>query len=117
MSTTPFVITDSQKVPYQVIGLDAAGLPGASLPAGATVAVNSSDPTVATIAPDSPAVAGAIASGFVVAASPAKLGVIQVNVAVTNADGSAGPTGQGSVQVVAGAEATINVQFGTAVPQ
>lgn len=115
MSSAPFVLQDHQKVPYQIVGVDAAGLPGASLPAGASVAVSSSDPTLATVVPDATPAPGTLASGFVVAQP--KLGTVQLNVAVTNADGSAGPTGQQSIQIVAGAEATIQVNLGTPVSQ
>ena len=40
------------KVPFQIIGVDAAGQPGAPLPSGATIAVTSADATIATYALD-----------------------------------------------------------------
>jgi hypothetical protein len=117
MGSPAFVLTDSQKVPYQIIGDDAAGFPGAALPAGATIAVTSSDPTIAVVVPDAAPAPGTVASGFIAAAVPAKVSVapIQINAAVTNADGTPGPTGSLAVSVVAGALATIVMSLGAAV--
>jgi len=132
MSTTPFVLEDDMKVPYYILGTDKGGAPGALLPKGATVAVTSADPTIATVVADAtalpipPATVGlpavpnsglaTIASGFIVPASPVKLGQpVQINVAVTNADGTPGPTGFAQVILTPGTAATINVAFGSPV--
>ena len=117
MSSSVFPLLDNQKVPYQIIGDDAAGFPGAQLPAGASLAVSSSDPTIASVVPDAAPAPGTIASGYVVAATPAKLGQVQISAAVTNADGSAGPTGSVSVNVSAGSLSTIVMNLGTPVSQ
>lgn len=118
MSSSPFLLQDNQKVPYQVIGVDAAGQPGASLPAGATIAVTSADSTVATVVPDATPAPGTLASGFIVPATPLKLNTpVQINVAITNSDGSAGATGSTQVSIVPGAEATVQVNLGTPVNQ
>lgn len=114
VGTTAFQLQDVQKVPYSVVAVDADGNP-AALATGATIAVASSDPTIATVVPDASPAAGTIASGFVVGQS--KLGTVQISVAVTNADGTPGPTGTAPVQVVAGAAATIQVNLGAAVSQ
>jgi hypothetical protein len=105
-----FQLQDVQKVPYTLTAVDADGNP-AQLAAGASVAVSSSDPTIAEVVPDAVPAVGSIASGFVV--GKAKLGTVQVNAAVTNADGSAGPTGAVSIDVVAGPAATISMGLGT----
>lgn len=109
-----FQLQDVQKVAYSLAAVDADGLP-ATLPSGASVAVSSSDPTIATVVPDATPAAGSIASGFVVA--QAKLGTVQINAAVTNADGSAGPTGAVSIDVVSGPAASISFSLGTPVSQ
>ena len=109
-----FQLQDVQKVPYTLTAVDADGLP-ASLPSGATVAVSSSDPTVAQVVPDAVPASGSIASGFVVAQP--KIGTAQINAAVTNADGSAGPTGAVSIDVVSGPAASIAFSLGAPVSQ
>jgi hypothetical protein len=109
-----FQLQDVQKVPYQIVALD-ADLNPTSLAAGDTVAVSSSDTTEATVVEDATPVAGSVASGFIVGQS--KLGTVQINVAVTHGDGSAGPTGSVSIDIVAGAAATIAVNLGTPVSQ
>ncbi len=109
-----FQLQDSQKVPYQLTAVDADGLP-ASLPAGASVAVSTADPTLATVVPDATPVAGSIASGFIVAQP--KIGTVQINAAVTNADGSAGPTGAVAVDIVSGPAASIAFNLGAPVAQ
>jgi hypothetical protein len=114
VSASPFVLQDNQKVPYLITAVDADGNP-TSLPAGATIAVKTSDPTIATVVPDATPATGSIASGSIVGQS--KLGLVQISAAVTNADGTPGPTGQTSVQVVAGAAATIAIALGTPAPQ
>ena len=73
MSSSPFLLQDNMKVPFQIIGVDAAGQPGAPLPSGATIAVTSADATIATVALDDAPALGTLASGFVVPATPLKL--------------------------------------------
>lgn len=107
-------LQDVQKVPYTLTATDADGNP-APLEAGASIAVSSSDPTMATVVPDATPAAGSIASGFVV--GQAKLGTVQINAAVTNPDGSAGPTGAVSIDIVAGPAAKIAMGLGVPVGQ
>jgi hypothetical protein len=107
-------LQDQQKIPYSLTGVDKDGLP-AQLAAGATVAVSSSDPTLATVVADATPAAGSIASGFIVAQP--KLGTVQINAAVTNADGSAGITGAVSIDIVSGPAASIAFGLGTPVAQ
>lgn len=109
-----FQLQDVQQVPYMLAALDADGNP-ASLAVGASVLVSSSDATIAKVVPDATPVAGAIASGVIV--GQAKLGTVQINAAVTNADQSAGPTGAVSIDVVSGPAASISIALGTAGAQ
>jgi hypothetical protein len=110
-----FQLQDSQKVPYAVAALDAAGLPLAALAAGESIAVSSSDASLAVVVPDAAPAAGSVASGFIV--GQPKLGTVQISAAVTKADGSAGPTGAVAIDIVAGAEASISVSLGAAQAQ
>lgn len=105
-----FQLQDVQKVPYSLQAVDADGNP-AQLEAGDTVDVSSSDPASATVVPDATPAAGSVASGFVVGG--AKLGTVQVNAAVKKADGSAGPTGAVSIDIVGGPAASISFSMGT----
>lgn len=107
-------LQDVQKVPYLLTAVDADGNP-AQLASGASVAVSSSDPASALVVPDATPAAGTVASGFVVGG--AKLGTVQINAAVTNGDGSAGPTGAVSIDVVSGPAASIAMSLGTPVAQ
>lgn len=107
-------LQDVQKVPYSLTAVDADGNP-ASLGAGDTVVVSSSDPASATVVPDATPAAGTVASGFIVGG--AKLGTVQINAAVTKADGSAGPTGAVSIDIVSGPAASIAMSLGTPVAQ
>jgi hypothetical protein len=107
-------LQDVQKVPYQLTAVDKDGNP-AGLEAGASIAVNSSDPAMATVVPDATPAPGTVASGFIVGG--AKLGTVQINAAVTNPDGSAGPTGAVSIDIVAGPAASISMTLGTPVNQ
>lgn len=109
-----FQLQDVQQVPYTLLAVDKDGNP-ATLPAGGSIAVSSSDPTIASVVPDAAPAAGSIASGVIVGQS--KLGTVQINAAVTNSDGSAGPTGAVSIDVVSGPAATIQLNLGTAVSQ
>jgi hypothetical protein len=108
-------LQDVQKVPYQLTAVDKDGNPTGALPAGATVAVSSSDPAMATVVPDATPAAGSVASGFIVGGT--KLGTVQISAAVTNADGSAGPTGAVSIDIVSGPAASIAMNLGTPVGQ
>lgn len=107
-------LQDNQKVPYQLVAVDTDGNP-AQLAAGATIAVSSSDPASSSVVPDPTPVAGSVASGFVVGGT--KLGTVQISAAVTNGDGSAGPTGAVSIDVVSGPAASISFSLGTPVAQ
>jgi hypothetical protein len=109
-----FMLQDVQKVPYQIAAVDADGNP-ASLAAGDSINVSSSDSTMAVVVPDATPAAGFVASGFIVGAS--KLGTVQINAAVTHADGSAGPTGAVSIDIVSGPAASLSMGFGTPVAQ
>ena len=109
-----FQLQDVQKVSYALSAADADGNPSV-LAAGATVAVSSSDVTMATVLPDATPAAGSLASGFILGA--AKLGTVQINAAVTNADGSAGLTGALAIDIVSGPAATISMAPGTPVAQ
>lgn len=80
-----FQLQDVQNVPYLLAALDADGNP-ASLDAGASVAVSSSDEELAKVVPDETPAAGSVASGVI--AGGTKLGTVQINAAVVNADGS-----------------------------
>lgn len=108
----PFQLKDVQRVPYQLTAVDADGN-SAQLEAGATIAVSSSDPTSATVIPDATPAPGSVASGEIVAG--AKLGLVQINAAVTKADGTAGPTGAMSIEIVSGPAASISFGLGTPV--
>lgn len=107
-------LQDIQKVPYTLTAVDADGNP-AQLAPGASVAVSSNDPASATVVPDATPAVGSVASGFVVGG--AKLGTVQINAVVTNADGSAGPTGAVSIDIVSGPAASIAMSLGTPVAQ
>lgn len=110
-----FQLQDIQEVPYQLTALDADKLPGAALAPGATIVVSSADPTLATVVPDATPAAGSVASGMILAQP--KLGTVQLNAAVTNADGTAGPTGAIAIDIVNGPAATIAFNLGTPVLQ
>jgi hypothetical protein len=89
---------------YFIIGTDAAGLTGAQLAAGQTVAVVSADPTIVTFTPDTtpqPDNEGvpSVASGSV---NPIKVGgPVTVTATVSNADGTAAESATDTVTVVA----------------
>jgi hypothetical protein len=122
-ATLGTIVPDNGKIPYVIVGVDADGARGAQLAQGASIEVTSADPTIGTIVPDAtPGLAAdglqSIASGFFVPTNPAKVGVpVQVNYAITNADGTAGHTGFGTVTVVAGTETSESVEFGAPVAQ
>ena len=106
-----FQLQDVQRVPYQLTAVDADGNP-AQLAPGGTITVSSSDPASATVLPDATPASGTVASGVI--AGGAKLGTVQINAAVTNADGTPGPTGAVSIDIVSGPAAQIS--FGLGVP-
>lgn len=107
-------LQDVQKVPYAIQAVDADGNP-AALAAGSTLAVASSDPTMATVVPDATPAAGSVASGFIVGQS--KLGTVQINVQETKADGTAGLSGAVSIDIVSGPAAQLVIAPGTPVAQ
>lgn len=115
MSATPFVLTDNQQVTYGLSAEDAKLNP-AQLAAGATLAVTSADPASVAVVPDATPAAGTVASGLLVAGAKLTASV-QISAAVTNADGSAGPTGTQAIAVVADAASTIAFTLGTATAQ
>src|SRR5258706_6377892 len=108
----PFQLKDVQKVPYQLTAVDADGNP-AQLEDGSGVTVSSSDTSCATVLPDTTPAPGTVASGEIIAG--AKLGLVQINAAVTKADGSPGPTGAVSIEIVSGPAASISFGLGTPV--
>jgi hypothetical protein len=118
----PTPITDlptGQKI--AIVEVDAAGVYGALLPPGATIAFTPvSDPSVASVTPDpAPAIVNFVdangvsrtnvqssLSGTLAAASPIKPNVpATVGYQITNADGTPGRTGTASFQVVPGTAA------------
>lgn len=109
-----FQLADNQKVAYMLVAVDSDGNP-ASLAVGSSISVSSSDDGSASVVPDASPVSGSVASGFIVGGT--KLGTVQINAAVTNADGTAGPTGAVAVDVVSGPAASIAFTLGTAVAQ
>ena len=122
--TTPVSITNAaggQEI--AVVGLDAAGVPGAQLATGATIAITvgngASGKVAATFAPDAtpqpvsyvdengnsqtnvpPLISGKLATATPVDPNDP----FAVSYAITNADGSAGDTGSGQAQIVPGTE-------------
>jgi hypothetical protein len=128
-------LPDNDSAPYFIFGKDTAGLIGAQLAPGATIKVTSSDPNTVILTQDataSGAPAGlvdpatgkpipvgtpALASGQCSSAQPPANpnNPISVSWAVTNADGSAGPTDTDTVEVVPGLAASIGDVFGTPV--
>lgn len=107
-----FQLQDVQRVPYQLIAVDADGNP-AQLAPGSIIVVSSSDPDSAAVVPDATPAPGSVASGVI--SGGAKLGTVQINAAVTNADGTPGPTGAISLDIVSGPAASITFGLGTPV--
>ena len=111
------IITDSQKAPYTVTGLDAGKQP-ASLQPGDTITVVSSAPASAVVTPDATPAAGTLASGFIVGGVPA-VGVV---ITATFTPGS-GPTAgvaqvsTDTVDIDGGEAATITFGLGAPVSQ
>jgi len=120
----PLNLPDDDSAPYYILGIDAKGVKGAQLAAGASLAVTSADPNTVVVTPDaSPAVEPtsglqSLASGTVSSpASPAAPNTaIAINAAVTNADGTAGISVSDTVTVTPGAAAALGEVFGAAVP-
>ncbi len=107
-----FQLQDVQRVPYQLTAVDADGNP-AQLAPGSTIVVSSSDPESASVIADPTPASGTVASGVILGAS--KLGTVQINAVVTNADGSPGPTGAVSIDIVSGPAASISFGLGAPV--
>lgn len=118
----PLTLPDDESAPYYIFGVDAKGVKGASLPAGASIASPvSADPNTVILTPDTtpqPAPDGTptLASGTV--SSPATVAqpnvAINITAQVTNADGSAGASLTDTVTIVPGADATLGDLFGAA---
>lgn len=116
VATQPFVLQDIQEVPYQINAVDADGNPTTNIPAGATAAVTSSDPTIASVVPDATPAAGSIASGVIVGQS--KLGSVTITEQVSDASGNAlFPASTAVVQVVASNATGAAIAFGAPVNQ
>jgi hypothetical protein len=109
-----FQLADVQKVPYQIAAVDADGNPAPLAPTD-TITVSSTDTGMATVVPDVSPAAGFVASGFIVGGS--KLGTVQINAAVAHGDGSPGPTGSVSIDIVAGPANSLSMGLGTPVAQ
>jgi hypothetical protein len=105
------IILDSQKAPYTVTGLDAAGQPAALQPGDAVIVV-SSDPA-ATVVPDAAPATGTLQSGFIVGMSP-KTGVV-LTATFTPATGTAPPPVTDTVDIDGGEAATITFGLGAPV--
>lgn len=120
----PLTLPDNDTAPYYIFGVDAKGVAGAALPAGASIAPPvSADPNTVILTPDAtPQVAPngvqSLASGTV--SSPATVAqpnvAINITAQVTNADGSAGASLTDTVTIAPGTEATLGDLFGTATP-
>jgi hypothetical protein len=117
MSTSPFVLQDSQKVNYALNAVDADGNV-AQLPAGDTLVVASSATASATVVPDATPAAGSIASGFILGG--ATLGAVQITATAQTAAGTPDTTIAPATQsftIVAGSATTIGFTLGTPVSQ
>jgi hypothetical protein len=129
----PVPITDlptGQRI--AVVGLDAQGALGATLPTGAKIAFTPvSDPTVAAITPDATAQPvnfvdstgvqrngiPTLLTGTLIATSPVNANVpATIGYAITNADGTAGDTGTASFDVVPGTVASEVLVFSAKAP-
>lgn len=109
-------LIDNFKIPYALSVLDADGDP-TSLQPGETVQVVSSDTASISVVPDATPAPGSIASGFIVGQSKLQTGV-SVTATVIGADGTTpGLSVQDLFDVVAGTEASIAFNLGSAIPQ
>lgn len=116
-------LPDNDSAPFFIIGTDAKGAKGASLPDGAKIDVTSADPN--TVAVELDATPGldpdgnqSIASGKLT--SPATVAQpnvpISLNAQVTLSDGSAGDSATDTVTVKPGTEVALGEVFGAATP-
>ena len=119
----PLQLPDNDSAPFFIIGTDAKGVKGASLPAGASLAVTSADPATVAVTMDptpQPAPDGtpSLASGTVTSPATVAQPNVPINLAaqVTLADGTAGDSATDTVTVNPGTEDAIGEVFGAAVP-
>lgn len=118
MSTTPFVLQDSQEVSYALNATDKDGNV-AQLPTGDTILVASSATASATVVPDATPAAGSLASGFILGG--ATLGAVQITATAVGSDGvtpdaTITPATQ-SFTIVAGGATAIGITLGAPVSQ
>ena len=125
----PLQLPDTQSDTYSIIGTDALGVLGASLGAGQTVTVVSSDPATVLLTPDAsplpvpagetaPAGTPTIASGVVASAQPPVQPNVPISVTATvlNADGTTAATVTDTVTIIPGALASVGELFGPTTP-
>jgi hypothetical protein len=123
-----FQISDSQKVPYAIVEVDADGNPVAPAAGDSSVTTSSATASV-TVVPDAtpdptkvPAPAGGgpaptpIETGFLVAGSTLAVGVTITN-QITKAGGTQLKPSTDLIDVIAGAASTGNILLGAPVSQ
>lgn len=110
-----FILADNQKVSFVVSALASNGFSG-QLADGDTVTVTSSDTASLTIVSDPTPVAGALASGFLVAGNKLQSGIV-VTATAFKADGSIDLSTTSLVDIVAGTAVNLSISFGKPVLQ
>jgi len=110
-----FQLGDTEKVAYTLTALDAQSNP-ATLAAGDSISITSSDTASATIVPDATPVAGSLASGFIVGGKKVAAGVV-ITASALKADGSLDLTVTDTIDIVGGVASSLSLGLGAPVAQ